>query len=82
VNVGTGTETRIRDLAETIRRLAGFEGEIVWDTSRPDGQPSRYLDVSRAHERIGFDAEVGLEEGLERTVESFRAQAQPAPATA
>ncbi len=82
VNVGTGTETRIRDLAETIRRLAGFEGEIVWDTSRPDGQPSRYLDVSRARERTGFGAEVALEEGLERTVESFRAQAHAAPATA
>ena len=82
VNVGTGVETRIRDLAETIRRLAGFEGEIVWDTSRPDGQPSRYLDVSRARERIGFDAAVGLDEGLEGTVESFRAQARAAPATA
>ena len=81
VNVGTGTETRIRDLAETIRRLAGFEGEVVWDTSRPDGQPSRYLDVSRARERIGFDAAVGLEEGLERTVESFRAETLPAPAS-
>ena len=47
VNIGTGLETRIRDLAETDRRLAGFEGEIVWDTSRPDGQPTRYLDVSQ-----------------------------------
>jgi GDP-L-fucose synthase len=73
INVGTGTETQISDLAETIRRVSRFEGETVWDTSRPDGQPSRYLDVSRARERIGFAAEVGLEEGLERTVESFRA---------
>src|SRR3954469_17680480 len=48
VNLGTGVETRIRDLAEIISRLSGFEGEIVWDSSRPDGQPTRYLDVSRA----------------------------------
>jgi GDP-L-fucose synthase len=73
VNIGTGIETRIRDLAETIRELTGFEGEIVWDTTMPDGQPARYLDVSRARERIGFRAEVPLEEGLRRTVESFRA---------
>jgi len=71
-NVGTGVETRIRDLAETISRLAGYEGETVWDSSRPDGQPRRYLDVARARDRIGFEAEIGLEEGLRRTIESFR----------
>ena len=75
VNVGTGQETRIRDLAETIKRLVGYEGELVWDTSRPDGQPKRYLDVSRARELIGFEAEVPLEEGLRRTIDSFREQA-------
>ena len=74
VNVGTGTETRIRDLAETIRSLSGFEGQVAWDSSRPDGQPSRYLDVSRARELIGFEAEVTLEQGLRRTIESFRAE--------
>jgi GDP-L-fucose synthase len=74
VNIGTGIETRIRDLAETISRHAGFEGEIVWDESRPDGQPTRYLDTSRARELIGFESEVDLEEGLRRTVESFRAE--------
>jgi GDP-L-fucose synthase len=73
-NVGTGVETRIRDLAETIRAITGFEGEVVWDSSRPDGQPSRYLDVSRARERMGFESEVALDEGLRRTVEDFRAQ--------
>ena len=73
VNVGTGRETRIRDLAETIERLAGYQGKTVWDSSMPDGQPTRYLDVSRARERFGFEAEVGLEDGLRRTVESFRA---------
>jgi GDP-L-fucose synthase len=72
VNVGTGTETRIRDLAETIARLTGFEGTTNWDTSRPDGQPKRYLEVSRARELIGFEAEMPLEEGLRRTIESFR----------
>ena len=73
INVGTGTETRIRDLAEMISELTSFSGQIVWDTSMPDGQPTRYLDVSRARELIGFTAEVPLAEGLARTVESFRA---------
>ena len=74
VNIGNGTETRIRDLAETISDLVGFEGETVWDSSRPDGQPKRYLDVSRARERFGFEAEMPLRDGLARTIESFRAQ--------
>ncbi len=73
-NVGTGIETKIRDLAELVAAAAGFEGETVWDTSRPDGQPVRYLDVSRAAETIGFRAEIALDEGLRRTVESFRAE--------
>jgi GDP-L-fucose synthase len=72
-NVGTGIETKIRDLAELVAAAAGFEGETVWDTSRPDGQPVRYLDVSRASEAIGFRAQVPLEEGLRQTVDSFRA---------
>jgi GDP-L-fucose synthase len=72
-NVGTGIETKIRDLAEMIAEAAGFEGKTVWDTSRPDGQPVRYLEVSRAEERIGFQAQTGLAEGLRRTVASFRA---------
>jgi GDP-L-fucose synthase len=80
VNIGTGTETRIRDLAKTIERLTGFEGETVWDTSKPDGQPTRYLDVTRARERIGFEAEVELEDGLARTIESFREARRPAAA--
>jgi GDP-L-fucose synthase len=74
VNIGTGTETNIRTLAETIERLVGFEGETVWDTSRPDGQPKRSLDVTRARELMGFEARVALEEGLRRTIESFREQ--------
>ena len=73
VNIGTGIETRIRDLAETIRDLTGYTGEIFWDTSMPDGQPTRYLDVSRAKELIDFSAEIPLGDGLARTIESFRA---------
>lgn len=73
INVGTGTETRIRDLADAISLLSGFGGETIWDDSRPDGQPRRYLDVVRAIEHFGFEAQVPLEEGLRRTIESFRA---------
>jgi GDP-L-fucose synthase len=73
VNVGTGTETRIKDLAEMISELTGYEGKTVWDSSKPDGQPKRYLDVSRARRLIGFEAEVPLQEGLARTIDSFRA---------
>jgi GDP-L-fucose synthase len=72
VNIGTGVETRIRDLANMISDFSGYEGEIVWDSSKPDGQPTRCLDVSRARELMGFEAKVGLEEGLRRTVEWFR----------
>jgi GDP-L-fucose synthase len=70
-NVGTGVETKIRDLADLVAGAAGFVGETVWDTSRPDGQPVRYLDVSRAANSIGFRADIPLDEGLRRTVESF-----------
>ncbi len=72
VNVGTGVETRIRDLAELIRELVGHEGEVRWDPSKPDGQPTRYLDVARARDWMGFRAEMPLREGLRRTIESFR----------
>jgi GDP-L-fucose synthase len=77
VNIGTGRETRIADLATMLQYITGYDGEVVWDTSRPDGQPTRYLDVSRARELIGFEAEMPLEEGLRRTVESFREQVAP-----
>ena len=75
VNIGTGVETRIRELAETIARLVGYEGETVWDSSRPDGQPRRFLDISRARQLMGYEPSVSLEEGLARTIESFREQA-------
>jgi GDP-L-fucose synthase len=73
VNIGTGTETSIRELAETIAELTGFMGETVWDSTRPDGQPSRYLDVSRARELIDFEAQVALSDGLAETVRAYRA---------
>jgi GDP-L-fucose synthase len=81
VNIGTGRETKIRDLAEMVAAAVGFEGDTVWDTSRPDGQPVRYLDVSRARELFGFEAEMPLEEGLRRTVDSYR-EGLAAPASA
>lgn len=71
-NVGTGVETKIRDLAEMIKAAAGYRGEIVWDASRPDGQPVRSLDVSRARALIEFESKVDLEDGLRHTVESFK----------
>ena len=74
VNIGVGVETRIRELAETVSRLVGFEGATEWDASRPDGQPKRYLDVSRARELFGFEALVPLDEGLRWTIASFREQ--------
>ena len=76
-NVGTGRPTEIRELAEKTREVTRFEGSIVWDTSMPDGQPVRYLDVSRARDMIGFEAEVPLEEGMRRTAEAFREESIP-----
>jgi GDP-L-fucose synthase len=72
VNLGSGEEISIKDLAEKIVELTGFEGELRWDTSRPNGQPRRALDTSRATERFGFDAQVKLEEGLRRTVDWYK----------
>jgi len=72
VNLGSGQEIAIRDLAELVAELTGFEGEIVWDESRPNGQPRRQLDVTRARELFGFEAKVPLREGLERTIAWYR----------
>jgi GDP-L-fucose synthase len=73
VNLGTSHEVSIKELVGTIQLLTGFKGELKWDASYPDGQPRRKLDVARAHREFGFSAEVGLEEGLRRTVEWFEA---------
>jgi GDP-L-fucose synthase len=80
VNLGTGDEIAIRDLAELLAELTGFDGEIVWDTTKPNGQPRRRLDVSRAAEYFGFRATTPLREGLERTIAWYRTEA-PAGAT-
>jgi GDP-L-fucose synthase len=72
VNLGSGAEISIRELAELVAELTGFEGEIVWDTSKPNGQPRRRLDVSRAESLFGFRARTSLREGLERTVAWYR----------
>ena len=74
INVGTGVETRIKDLAGMIHRLSGFEGVTVWDTSKPDGQPRRFLDISKARELMSYEPKVSLEDGLTRTIASFREQ--------
>jgi GDP-L-fucose synthase len=72
INLGTNMEISIRDLVELIAKLVGFEGEIRWDPTKPDGQPRRCLDVTRARERLGWQAQVPFEEGLRRTIEWWR----------
>ncbi|HNT98112.1 MAG TPA: GDP-L-fucose synthase [Elusimicrobiales bacterium] len=73
VNIGAGFEISIRDLAAMIAGLTGFAGRIVWDASRPDGQPRRMLDTSRAEREFGFKARTGFAEGLRRTVDWYKA---------
>ncbi|MEN6426447.1 MAG: GDP-L-fucose synthase [Phycisphaerales bacterium] len=73
VNIGTGSEISIRELTETIVRLTGFPGTIRWDPSKPDGQPRRCLDTSRARECFGFEARTRLEDGLRATIDWYRA---------
>jgi GDP-L-fucose synthase len=75
VNLGTGAEISIRELAELIAELTGFEGEIEWDASMPNGQPRRSLDASRARELFGFEAHTALRTGLERTIAWYREHA-------
>jgi GDP-L-fucose synthase len=72
VNLGTGIDISIRDLATMIARAAGFTGTFVWDPTKPNGQPKRQLDVSRARERFGFVAEIPFEEGIRRTIEYYQ----------
>jgi GDP-L-fucose synthase len=71
VNIGSGMEISIKDLILLIARLTGFEGEIKWDSSKPDGQPRRCLDVSRARDEFGFAAKMGFEEGLKKMIEWY-----------
>ncbi|MBI4546950.1 MAG: GDP-L-fucose synthase [Ignavibacteriae bacterium] len=71
VNLGSGMEISIKDLLETIARYTGFKGKIAWDTTKPNGQPRRCLDVSRAEREFGFKARTNFEEGLRRTIEWY-----------
>jgi GDP-L-fucose synthase len=75
VNLGTGVETSIRETAELVADVVGFDGRIVWDTSMPNGQPRRSLDASRAKRLFGFEARTPLREGLEKTVAWYRERA-------
>jgi GDP-L-fucose synthase len=79
VNLGTGVETTIRELAEAVADATGFAGGITWDTSMPNGQPRRQLDASRARELFGFEARTSLGEGLARTVDWYRSAVLAAP---
>jgi GDP-L-fucose synthase len=71
VNLGSGNEISIKDLATLIADLTGFKGQLVWDTSKPNGQPRRALDVSRAERYFGFRAQMHFKEGLRRTIEWY-----------
>ena len=76
VNIGAGFEIKIKDLVELIAELTGFDGEIRWDTSKPDGQPRRCLDVTRAKEEFGFEAKVDFREGLKKTIAWYKYNSQ------
>jgi GDP-L-fucose synthase len=75
VNLGTGVETSIRETAQLVADVVGFDGRIVWDESMPNGQPRRSLDASRAKELFGFEARTPLRAGLEKTVAWYREMA-------
>lgn len=71
VNIGAGFEIKIKDLVELIMKLTGFKGEIKWDTTKPDGQPRRCLDISRAEKEFGFKAKTDFEKGLKKTIKWY-----------
>lgn len=72
VNIGTGHEISIKDLALLIAKLCGFKGELIWDASQPDGQPKRRLDTTKAESEFGFRAKVDFDEGLKNTIEWYK----------
>ena len=78
VNLGAGQEISIRQLAEKIAALTGFHGRLAWDPSKPDGQPRRCLDTSRAKQALGWTAHTPFDEGLRRTIAGYREQRAPA----
>ncbi len=73
INLGSGREISIKALTELVAKLSGFEGKIVWDPTKPDGQPRRCLDVTRAQKELGFKADTSLEDGLKKTIEWYEA---------
>lgn len=75
LNIGTGVETSIREVVETIASIMGFTGSILWDERQPDGQPKRHLDVSRAERALGFRASTTLKDGLKKTIEWYKESA-------
>jgi GDP-L-fucose synthase len=72
INLGAGFEISIKDLVQKICKLTGFSGNIVWDNTKPDGQPRRCLDTNKAREEFGFDAQTSFEKGLKETIEWYR----------
>ena len=82
INLGTDREVTIRETVETIARLVGFEGELRWDPTKPDGQPRRRVDASRAEQLLGWRAQMPFDDGLRRTIDWYlanRAEAERAP---
>jgi GDP-L-fucose synthase len=82
INLGNDREVTIRETAETIARVVGFEGALVWDPTKPDGQPRRRVDASRAEHELGWHAHTSFEEGIRNTVAWYlanRAEAEKAP---
>lgn len=79
INIGAGREISIKDLVELICRLMDFKGTVVWDSSKPDGQPRRCLDTSAAKREFGFEAAMGFEEGLRRTIDWYLEHGQTSP---
>jgi GDP-L-fucose synthase len=74
VNLGSGQEVKIRELVEMIQKMVGYKGEVTWDATKPDGQPRRSLDTSKARDLLGWQAKVSLQDGLKRTVEWYEKQ--------
>ncbi len=72
VNISSGTETSVREVVDCLREITGYSGEVIWDASRPEGQPRRVFDITKARQDLGFEPQVGIAEGLRRTVAWFR----------
>jgi GDP-L-fucose synthase len=76
VNIGTGTDLTIKELAETIASIVGFNGELVWDSTKPDGTPRKLMNVSRIH-ASGWNHEIGLKEGIKQVYKEFTSNVAP-----